>query len=568
VLVRTVLLLLLINIGWFGLAAAKTYVEVNPSENVIVLESAETLGGVWSEDGLYPGLNTNNLLGTYEYSDFPMDESTFGVKPGEHIPGHVVHMYLHAYAKKFDVFRRIRFRSNVETVEKLDDEGWLVTITGKESDVATNVLTKKLILATGLTSNPLYPELKGTECFEAPLFHSKNFQEYSDTLKTEKNVVVLGGNKSGYDVAYAYASSGIKVDWVIRASGQGPVWISPPYVTPLKIWVEKLVHTRFLTWLSPCIWGSADGFSRIRRLFHNTTIGRWFVDSFWKILANDTIRLNGYDAHPATAKLKPSTNPFFVGTAFSILNYPTNFFGFVRNGQIKVHIADISHLSARRVHLSTGVELVADALVCCTGWKSRPQITFLPPGIEESLGLPHYSSEENKLALKADEEILNQFPRLKTQPEQNASQKSLQNEDESIQPYRLYRFMVPPSHIHDRSIGFVGMVMSISTAMVAQTQALWLTAYLSGKFPIKESEEEIKWQTMLHSQFGKWRYSNGHGATHPDFVFDALPYLDLLLTDLGLKSHRKSGKITEWFVAYGPKDYKGLVDEWRIQGHY
>lgn len=550
------------------MAAAKTYVEVNPSETVVVLESAETLGGVWAEHRLYPGLNTNNLLGTYEYSDFPMDETTFGVKAGEHIPGHVVHMYLQAYAKKFDVFRRIRFRSKVDTVEKLHDGGWLVNVTGTSSDVRTNIVTKKLILATGLTSEPLFPKLKGMESFEAPLFHAKNFLEYSDTLKTAKNVVVFGGNKSGWDVAYAYASSGIKVDFVIRASGHGPVWISPPYVTPLKIWIEKLAHTRFLTWFSPCIWGDADGFSWIRRLFHRTVIGRWFVNSFWKILANDVIGLNNYNAHPETAKLKPWTNPFFVGTAFSILNYPTNFFDFVRNGMIKVHIADISHLTTHRVHLSTGVELVADVLVCCTGWNIRPQITFLPPGIEVSLGLPHFSSEENKLALKVDKEIIEQFPRLKTQPEQNPTQKSLQSNDEPNQPYRLYRFMVPSSHIHDRSIGFAGMVMSISTPLVAQTQALWLTAYLSGKLPIKDSEEEITWQTMLHSQFGKWRYSCGNGARYPDFVFDALPYLDLLLTDLGLRFHRKSGKLAEWFVPYGPQDYKGLVDEWRIQGHY
>ena len=110
------------------MAAAKTYIEVDPSEIVVVLESAETLRGVWAEHRLYPGLMTNNMLGTYEYSDFPMDEASFGVKPGEHIPGHVVHKYLHAYAKKFDVYRRIRFRSKADTVGKQDVGGWLISI--------------------------------------------------------------------------------------------------------------------------------------------------------------------------------------------------------------------------------------------------------------------------------------------------------------------------------------------------------------------------------------------------------------------------------------------------------
>jgi cation diffusion facilitator CzcD-associated flavoprotein CzcO len=99
------------------LAGAKTYIEVNPSAKVLVLEAGASIGGVWAEHRLYPDLKSNNILGTYEYSDLPMDD-TFGVKPGEHIPGDVVHKYLRRYAEKFDVYRRIRLQSKVETVEK------------------------------------------------------------------------------------------------------------------------------------------------------------------------------------------------------------------------------------------------------------------------------------------------------------------------------------------------------------------------------------------------------------------------------------------------------------------
>ena len=111
--------------------------------------------------------------------------------------------------------------------------------------------------------------------------------------------------------------------------------------------------------------------------------------------------------------------------------------------------------------------------------------------------------------------------------------------------------MVPPSQIFDCSIGFAGMVTTISTPLVAQTQALWLTAYLGGKLAVNGSQEEINWQTILHSQFGKWRYRCGYGERYPDFVFDALPYLDL-------GSHRKKRKIAEWLEPYGPENYKTL----------
>ena len=46
-------------------------------------------------------------------------------------------------------------------------------------------------------------------------------------------------------------------------------------------------------------------------------------------------------------------------------------------------------------------------------------------------------------------------------------------------------------------------------------------------------------------------------------AFDSLPFVDLLLTDLGLSSHRKGGGWWgDWFVPYDQSDYRGLVAEW------
>ena len=359
--------------------------------------------------------------------------------------------------------------------------------------------------------------------------------------------------------------------------------MAPPYVTPLKKQLERLVGVRFLTWLSPCIWGDNDGFGRVRGLLHNTKIGRWIVDSFWKILADDVITLNGYDNHPETKKLKPWTPAFWVASSLSILNYPTNFFDYVRNGTIRVHIADITCLSPKTVHLSNGESVQGDALICSTGWKHRPSIDFYPKGIDEQLGLPHSSKfAEDVMAEKADKEILARFPRLAIQPVINKHYKPQKGDASTMalnRPFRLYRFMVPPAYINDRSIGYTGMMQCIHTAVAAQAQALWLTAYFSGSLardgkaskngeimkPVEFNREEIRWMTVLHSQFGKWRYPGGHGKKYPDFSFDGVPYIDMLLRDLGLKWLRKPSRWSEWFEPYGPGDYQGLVDEWRIE---
>jgi hypothetical protein len=120
--------------GWYGLAAAKQYHCTQPERSLAILESAEFLGGTWAEHRLYPGLKSNNLLGTYEYPDFPMDTETFGVKTNEHIPGTVVNTYLKAYASKFGIDSKIRYRTNVIVAEHQENTegGWILTIAGPD----------------------------------------------------------------------------------------------------------------------------------------------------------------------------------------------------------------------------------------------------------------------------------------------------------------------------------------------------------------------------------------------------------------------------------------------------
>jgi hypothetical protein len=353
--------------------------------------------------------------------------------------------------------------------------------------------------------------------------------------------------------------------------------MAPTHVTPLKIWLEKLVHTRFLTFFSPCIWGDADGYPRIRSFFHGTALGRSLTNAFWAILGNDVCTLNKYDSHPETAKLKPWSDPFFIGgSGLSILNYETDFFELVRNGSVSVHIADIEGLAPNTVKLNHGEKLIVDALVCGTGWRHKPALDFLPTDLD--LGLPHYpGADSGVLALikKADNEILTRFPRLKQQPQPRKHYRPMTESkglsdptgavaEERQEPFTHYRFMVPPSTIKDCDIVFMGYMLTISVPIIAQAQALWVTAYFSGKegaVKMPKDEALVRYQSVLHSRYSKWRYPEGF-RTFPDFVFDAVPYLDLLLGDLGLKVHRKGGW-RELFRPYGPEDYNGLVREWQ-----
>lgn len=488
-----------------------------------------------------------------------MTTEKYGVQPGQHIPGTVLHKYLTDFAKHFGVFERIQFNTKVDTVGPTEDGGWSIKATA--NGTSKEIKTKKLILATGLTSQPYMPELAGKEKFGAPIFHAKEFKQNAETLKTAKNVVIIGGAKSAWDIAYAYAEAGVQVDMLIRRNGRGPVWVAPPYVTPLKKWLEKLLHTRFLTWMSPCVWGEEDGYTKSRSFLHNTMMGRFMVGNFWKVLAGDVIALNQYDSHPETAKLKPWDPAFYIGSGLSIHNWPTSFFDMVKEGKIRVHIDEVSKLEPNSVLLNSGETLKADLLVCATGWTKEPSINFLK-GSEEKIGLHHSLDQLEALVPKADQEILTRFPMLKNQPERAQQMEKTMGERQGA-PIRMYKFMVPPALASQRNLAFAGMLSCASTALVASAQGLWISAFLDGKLDRLPSQEEINWQTVVHSQYGKWRHPIGYGPQFPDFVFDAVPYIDMLLKDLNLNIYRKNGVVAEMSDPYGPEDYAGLVDEWK-----
>ncbi|KAF4508956.1 hypothetical protein G6O67_005274 [Ophiocordyceps sinensis] len=573
-----------IGAGWYGLAAAKQYHCIRPNDGLAVFDSQSSLGGTWADERLHPGLKSNNLLGTYEYPDFPMESGRFKVQPGEHIPGDVVNAYLKAYAIEFGIHDYIRLGTRVTSAEHQPGGGWILTAIDAKGEEC-KVFSRRLIVATGLTSEPFIPHIKGQETFGGAIFHGKDFLQNRDTLETAKSIAIVGGSKFSWDAVYSFAKAGVKVHWVIRASGHGPCWMSLPYVTPFKKWLEKLANMRFLTWFSPCIWGDADGFPGARRLLHGTAVGRFMVDSFWKVLGNDVLGLNAYDSHPETAKLKPWIEAMFTGTSFSILNYDDDFFALVKSELVDVHVGELERLGPAKVHLADGVEFECDAILAHTGWKQVPPLRFLPPGIETELGMPHLQMENapssdlaNQTALlqRADEDILARFPRLQKQPEWTNKYRPLVEggsvQEPSLTCYMLHHFMVPPSErfLRTRDITFAGMVANFSNTLTAHLQGLWTVAYFSGLLENdpasavgdEVSMDKLRYETVLHNRFGKWRYPADWGNKAPSFIFDAVPYLDLLQRDLGLDPRRKRGLLAEIWAPYGAQDYRDVNSDW------
>ncbi|ETN37631.1 uncharacterized protein HMPREF1541_07254 [Cyphellophora europaea CBS 101466] len=601
---------LIIGAGPSGLCAARTILECDDGGiNLRLIDGNKTLGGVWAKENLYPGLNTNNLRGGVDFSDFPMDDSF--VPAGSHIPGEVMHDYLQKYAAKWDIPRRIDYETYVKEVSRLspNTDGWNVRVRkadGSEQDMQT----KKLIVATGITNRPHRPQLPDVAEFGCPIIHSAELGKQSDsvTSKGVEHVAVLGGAKSAYDAVYLAASKGKNVHWIIRASGKGPVWVFPPYTQlgPINAWRERLPVRRFISCFSPWLWD--DGMGWLRNFLHHTWLGKKVTQAFWGDIHHATLRDCQYAKEKELNILEPEQSPFWYGTASGVYNYPPNndLYSYIRSGAVTIHRADITSFASHSITLSSSTTLPADALITATGFSAQPAITFHPSSTHSDLGLPSNDLTPSQtkfwahLTTLADEHIASIFPRLVHGPFRSPNSTEVKpfhsqpDANASFTPWRLYRGIAPPGPTAqgDHDLVFLGMFSNISNTIRLELQCLWAWAYLCGAVPHlhshfprtpeggpqqqqyqqeQEQEQEqrvddVFEQTALWSRYWQLRAPYGHGRYYPDAVFDQLPCFDVWLGDLGLRTKRKGGWCWWWrelFEAYTQEDYRGVVGEWR-----
>jgi hypothetical protein len=348
----------------------------------------------------------------YEHPDFPMSEQRFGVRKGEHIPGANMNEYLGAFVEENGLHELIRTNTKVEVIKKAE-EGWSLHCLSTSPKRTFDIVTTKLIIAIGNTNKPKMPKYPTSPAFEPVFIHSKELPaRYEHIVRPNKHTLVIGGGKSAWDVAYACATQpGATATLLIRPSGNGPNWMAPSHVTPFKLWLEKLVFTRFfgctsplctphddllqanlrLLVMSPCPWARTSGLEGwIRALLHRTRLGRKVVSAFWKILGDDVIALNKLHDHPATEKLVPWRGAFEVANDLSIHNYPTNFYDLVREGKIKVVIDEVERFGAGwEVLLKGGGKSIEklDAVICATGWEACNTIRWEPESLNKKLAL-------------------------------------------------------------------------------------------------------------------------------------------------------------------------------------
>jgi len=324
--------------------------------------------------------------------------------------------------------------------------------------------------------------------------------------------VVLGGAKSAFDTVQMLIRGGKDVTWIIREDGAGPACMgdpTPPPIFGLKN-SSELVSTRFISKLSPSIFEPVDGWARF---WHQSRIGIAVSAWFWRMITIKWWTAAGYDKDERLLPLKPNRPVYYVNT-IGITN-SADMWNTV--AKAKVVRARIERLSGNSIMLSSGEKITCDALVACTGWDARCGVFSAEQAME--LGLPVDLREESvsdrkyweSLIAEADKEVLLRFPRLEERP-------VFPGRTDPTSIAKLYRSMVPTNpEFSDGSIVFLGHIMARDTMTLAEIQALWAVAYLSGKLPSKTKQEMdedvalvIAWRRRRYLGDGNMYLFDGH----------------------------------------------------------
>ncbi|RDL38616.1 uncharacterized protein BP5553_02956 [Venustampulla echinocandica] len=129
-------------------------------------------------------------------------------------------------------------------------------------------------------------------------------------------------------------------------------------------------------------------------------------------------------------------------------------------------------------------------------------------------------------------------------------------------PYRLYRYIALVSKLitsaEDRLIVFIGQIGVGNYFPIVECQSMWATAYLDRKLETPSWDVQEK-NVTLFTAWCRRRYLSG-GERGNNMTFELIGYMDGLLEDLGLSSHRK-GWIKDLLAPSMTSDFAGLKEE-------
>ncbi|GGO89014.1 putative monooxygenase [Nocardioides phosphati] len=173
----------IIGSGFGGLAAA-IELKKRGFDDLVILEKADDVGGVWREN-TYPGAACDVPSPFYSYSFEPNPRwpHRFSRQPA-------ILDYIRGVVDTYDLRRHLRFGAEVSTAAYDDATSrWTVTL-ADGSTLEVDVL----VPAVGQLSRPAFPDIAGRDTFAGPAFHSAQWDHSVDLAGKRVGVIGTGAS--------------------------------------------------------------------------------------------------------------------------------------------------------------------------------------------------------------------------------------------------------------------------------------------------------------------------------------------------------------------------------------
>ncbi len=193
--------------------------------DLTIFEKAENVGGTWFYNA-YPGLRCDVPSHYYQYSFEPSTSWSHRFCGGPEI-----RQYFEDMARKYQVFERIQFNTEVVNAEYGDGK-WEVELGNGEKQSCDF-----LIAACGILVRPKYPDLKGLDSFAGEVVHSARWDHDLDLQG--KRVAVIGNGSTGIQMIDPLTKICSKVVSFQRT----PQWIVPIPNKKYSAFGHKLQNT-------------------------------------------------------------------------------------------------------------------------------------------------------------------------------------------------------------------------------------------------------------------------------------------------------------------------------------
>ncbi|NLU84754.1 NAD(P)/FAD-dependent oxidoreductase [Rhodococcus sp. HNM0569] len=201
---------IVVGAGFGGMGAAIA-LQRRGLHDIAIYEREDDLGGTWHVNH-YPGLAVDIASVTYSYSFEPNPHWSRLFAPGSELAAYAARI-----ADKYDLRRRMRFGTAVESATWDDDDQlWRVTLADGAS-----VTARFLVTATGFLSQPHTPAFPGIDSFAGRILHTADWDDHY--RPDGRRIAVVGTGATAVQLIPELARTAAELTVFQRT----PIWVVP-----------------------------------------------------------------------------------------------------------------------------------------------------------------------------------------------------------------------------------------------------------------------------------------------------------------------------------------------------